>query len=214
MMHSCCRATTMRVANVAAFAVFVVMGTAAPAAGQQPERSVSFGLLGGGSVPTGELRTSFSAGPTVGALIEVQTRYRFALRIDGTYGTLDMPEMPIVSDSLGAVVGEQMGRARFAGATASVVLRAPYREEPVQLYVAAGAGLFWVQEEVQTPAAGGAWSRATTATVRPAVNAKIGVEWRRARFTAFGEAGYQAMSFPLAESSLYTIPISIGLRVH
>ena len=201
----------MRACNLVTIGVLVLCGAAhSTAAQQEPRRALSLGLAAGTTLPVGPAVKALERGPRAGAAIEVRSPYPgIALRVEGTYDSFRM-HSGVASDSAGESVGMLSGSMRLLGGTANVVLRAPYREDPVRPYVIGGVGVFRVQSHFEHPTEHG-WLRYTDrARIRTGANAGLGVEVPRERVTAFVDARYHFVRN--GESSLRMMALSLGLR--
>lgn len=205
----------MRARGFAA-AILVALCTAAPssAAQENARPELSWGLVAGASFPVGGVRRTLKSAPHVGATLEVRTRYPgVSLRLQGTYDSFRAHPLVLVIDSVGETIGTMTGGMRLLGGTANVVFRAPYRDDPVRLYLIGGVDVFRVQRHFEAPTEHGRSRYTDRARIRTGANAGLGVEVPRERVTAFAELRYHFVRGVLDRSALRVVPLSLGLRI-
>lgn len=200
----------MRAASVVVTSLVLFSGAAPSASGQDARPNISWGLLGGGSVPIGDSRSGLKGGRHVGVMAEaLWPRDWRALRFEATYAVFRFPGGAL-RDSLDQPAGQLTGIVRLRAATANLILR-PVARSAVSSYLIAGVGIFRVQTRFEPPRASGVSTHTSPPRTRFGLNAGLGFEMSRARVSVLAEARYHAVLHAPDQPELRMIPVSLGL---
>ena len=190
----------------------VAQGTAAPApattAGTpmaMASKPFSFGVLGGATVPTGNLSDDAGTGWHLGAFVAADRGWPISFRLEGVYHSFGTKDQ----SGDGVTIHEQP--SLMAG-TLNGVWNFPVGGE-IQPYLIAGFGIYRFSDNstCSSTTAGACNDLAGSGSnTRMGINGGVGVNFHLSRFSTFVEARVHQV-FTEGESS-QMIPISVGIR--